>query len=181
MKNQKNVWLFISLVIIAALSRLLPHPPNFTAIGAMALFGGAIISSNFLKYILPIGALLLSDLVLNNTIYSSGEFSLVYPGMIWVYSAFIAIAFLGSKINNANIKSILGGSVGSAILFFLVTNFGYWVSGAMYPLTLEGFTACYVAAIPFFGSTLLSTLLFSGILFGGYHFVGQKVMKAETI
>ncbi|MGB0404120.1 MAG: DUF6580 family putative transport protein, partial [Salibacteraceae bacterium] len=146
MKNQKNIWLFISLVVVAGLSRLLPHPPNFTAIGAMALFGGAIINSKVLKYLLPLGALLISDLVLNNTIYSSGEFSLYYPGMIWVYGAFIVIAFVGSKLNNTNVKSILGGSIGSALLFFVVTNFGYWASGVTYPLTLEGFTACYIAA-----------------------------------
>ncbi|MBD77765.1 MAG: hypothetical protein CL840_02335 [Crocinitomicaceae bacterium] len=174
MSKNKNIWIFLSLITVAALSRLLPHPPNFTAIGSIALFGGVVVNHKYLKLLLPLGALLLSDIVLNNTIYAADGFSLYYPGMLWVYASFVVIAALGFILKKVNIASVLGGSILSAVFFFLFTNFGYWMAGVLYPQTAEGLMACYVAALPFFANTLMSTVLFSAILFGGYAFVDRK-------
>ena len=180
MKNKKVLFTLL-LIGLAASSRLLPHPPNFTAIGAMAIFGGAVFSSSKMKYLLTFGALIISDLVLNNTIYSSGSFSFYYSGMIWVYGSFGLLIFLGSRISQVSTKSVIGSSVLGAFLFFLLTNFGYWYSGILYPKTFAGLITCYEAAIPFFGNTLVSTILFSSILFGSLFFAEKKVLAPARV
>jgi len=176
-KNKKNIWIFLSLITIAALTRLMPHPPNFTAIGSIALFGGMVAKSKYLKYLLPIGALFISDIVIS--LFAGTAF--LHNTVLWVYASFLLIVLLGSFMKKITIGNVLGASVLSATLFFLVTNFGEWASGLMYPMTLNGLTACYAAAIPFFANSLISTVLFSAILFGGYSFVDSKGhIKAEV-
>ena len=101
MKNKKNIWIFLSLITIAALSRLLPHPPNFTAIGSIALFGGLVSNSKYMKYLLPIGALLLSDIVLSLIT----PYSFFHSSFIWIYSAFILLVALGSYFKKVSVKT----------------------------------------------------------------------------
>ncbi|MCB0480353.1 MAG: hypothetical protein KDC83_02930 [Flavobacteriales bacterium] len=176
MKNKKLL-LILALIGVAAGSRLLPHPPNFTALGAMAIFGGAVLNSNKLRYFLTFGALVVSDLILNNTLYYSGEFSFYYPGMLWVYASFGILVLIGSRMKSNSVKQVVGSGVIGSVAFFLLTNFGYWMSGILYPTDMAGLLACYVAALPFFGNTLVSTLLFSGVLFGSFHLVSTKVLS----
>ncbi len=178
---KKGNWLFVfTLVIIAGLSRLLPHPPNFTAIGAMALFGGAALSNKMLRVILPLGALFISDVIINNTIYASSleGFTLFYEGAIWTYVGIAAIALIAPfVIQKLSIKNIVVGSIAASGLFFLVSNFGVWASGMMYPLTFEGLGLAYLAGIPFFGNTLIGDLFFSSVLFGGFYLAEVKFPK----
>lgn len=177
--NRGNLIFVSSLVLIAGMSRLLPHPPNFTALGAMALFGGAALSNKFLRILMPLAALFVSDLVLNNTVYGSHEgFQLFYPGAVWTYLAFTLIAIVAPMIiKKINVGSVLKGSLATSLIFFIVSNFGAWSTGVLYPLTAEGLTTAYVAAIPFFGNTLAGDLLFSAVLFGGYYLVEMKFPK----
>lgn len=177
----KNIIVISSLILVAAASRLLPHPPNFTALGALALFGGFALNHSAQRYLITFGALIVSDLVLNLTVYSGGDFVLFYPGMIWVYGAFGMIVFAGSRIKRNSIRTVVGGSLISAILFFLMSNFGVWLSGTLYSSDLSGLMVCYTAALPYFANTLLSTLLFGGLLFGAHALLERNMVLTPNI
>lgn len=149
------------MVLIAAFSRLIPHPWNFTAIGAMALFGGAYFSSKKQSLIVPMVALLISDLVLG-----------FHSTMVFVYGAFLLCVILGWNLREQKSITRVGGlALATSTLFFAVSNFGVWVMQSMYPMTFSGLVACYVAAIPFLDNQILGDLFFSGLLFGGYEAV----------
>lgn len=150
----RNIFL-LSLCLLAAATRLLPHPPNFAPITAIALFGAVYFDRKF-AVILPITALLLSDAVLG-----------FYGGMLWVYGSFLMIGMIGfwlrgRKTVTATASATLAGSV----LFYLVTNFGVWLSGTLYPPTFAGLMECYAAAVPFFRNTLLGDGFYVAVLFG---------------
>lgn len=156
-------------IFVAALSRLLPHPPNFTAMGALALFGGALVDNRVWRYLLPLAALFISDLILNNVIYPpTTGFRWFTPGAAFIYGGFIAIVLLGQvMIRKVSAPRVLLASVSASTVFFLITNFGDWARG-LYPQTAEGLLLCYEAGIPFFWNTLAGDLFFSTVLFGGY-------------
>ncbi|MAZ36482.1 MAG: hypothetical protein CL842_03410 [Crocinitomicaceae bacterium] len=182
---KKGNWIFIFvLILIAGLSRLLPHPPNFTALGAMALFGGAALSNKILKVLLPLVALFITDVILNNTVFAASNqgFTLFYPGALWTYVAIASIALLAPLlINKLSVQKVVLGSLMASVVFFVISNFGAWASGVLYPMTLEGLATCYIAAIPFFANTLGGDVLFSGILFGGFYLAGLKMPKLALI
>ena len=177
MKNTRFVAI-ATLVLIAALSRLLPHPPNATAVGAMALFGGAYLTNRFLAVILPLISLLLSDLILNNVVYAAfnkGQFVWFYDGAMWIYSAVALTVLIGFTLSkNVNSKAVLGASLACSTLFFLITNFGVWQSGTMYPKTMVGLTACYTAAVPYFLNSLIGDITFAAVLFGGFEWAQKR-------
>ena len=148
----------LSAILLAAALRLVPHPPNFTPVAAMALFGGAYLGRRALAFAAPLGALLLSDLVLG-----------FYPELAFVYLSTALTVVIGWAL--AKRRTVVGVGLAAlvgAILFFVVTNFGVWLVMDYYPKTLAGLAACYVAAIPFFQNTLAGDLVFSALLFGGF-------------
>jgi hypothetical protein len=170
MSQQKLNIRFLTLtlfVLLAALSRVLPHLPNFTPLAAIALFGGAYFSSRFLSFLIPVLSLWISDLVLNNFIYQSNSFVWFYSGFYWVYGSFLLIVCLGLYFQKSiSLLSLIGLSLSSSILFFLITNFGVWLGSSIYPQTLSGLTMCYVAGLPFFTNTVLGDLFYCAVLFG---------------
>jgi len=181
--KQKNLKIGIisAIIVVAALSRLLfVMIPNFSPIGAIALFGAAYFSKKYLAFLIPIAAMWMSDLLINNVIYPR-MFPEYYDGAFawgvsfWVYGAF-ALTVVGGflMLRKINFKNVALASVIAAIGFFLVTNFGVWAGGIMYPKTASGLLLCYGAAIPFFWNTLLSNLIFAAALFGGYEFLKQR-------
>lgn len=146
----------VMLTVSAAASRLAPHPPNFAPIGAMALLGGACFSDKRQAFAVPLGAMLLSDLVLG--------FHRLMPV---VYGSFALIVVIGMWLRNRRrLAPIAAASLAGSVLFFLVTNFGVWALGTFYPKTAEGLIACYVAAIPFFPNTVLGDATYCAVLFG---------------
>ena len=149
----------LSAIAAAAALRLFPHPPNFTPIGAMALFSGAYLGQRgAVAFVAPLGALLLSDLVLG-----------FYHGMLTVYFSVALIVLLGSiALRRQSVLRIGAAALASSILFFAVTNFGMWLSSGFYPRTLAGLEACYAAAIPFFQNTVAGDLFFAAMIFGGF-------------
>lgn len=158
---------FVAFVFIlaAAMSRLLPHLPNFTPIAALGLFGGVYFDKKFAT-IVPLAALVISDYVI-------GFHSLIG----WVYGSFLAISLMGMWLkNHKSAGTIAWSTLAGSVLFFIVTNFGVWVSG-YYPHTVDGFIACYVAAIPFFRNTLAGDFFYVTVLFGSYELVRYFVMK----
>ena len=162
-------WIFAGFVLAAALSRILPHPYNFTPIGGMALFAGGVLSGKRLYWIVPLIAYWISDLLVMNILYAS-----YYEGMVWfglpsVYLSIILIVVLGRTIlKKIKLSRLIAGSLGASVIFYLVTNFGVWLSSPTYPLSWTGLIACYEAAIPFFQNTVAGDLFYVTILFGSY-------------
>ena len=175
----KKSALFISgLILFAALTRLLPHAYNFTAIGAVALFGAAWLPKKGWALTVPLAvpllALFLSDLILNNLVYASfyDGFQLMTPGFLSIYGAFVLIVLLAIPLfRKVTFPRVLTGALGASVVFFLVSNFGVWISSPLYPLTAEGLILCYTAAIPFFHYTVAGNLVYSAVLFGGFAYL----------
>ena len=152
----------ICLILFASFSRIIPHMPNFTPIGAMALFGGAYLSNKYYAFIIPILSLWLSDIIINNFILNYyDQFTWFYPGFIWQYASFGIIILMGYfLLKKITLIKVLMTSIGSSLIFFVITNFGVWASGSMYPLNINGLISCFVLAIPFYKGTLLSFLFY---------------------
>jgi hypothetical protein len=160
----------VAAIVVAAVLRLVPHPPNFTPIGAMALFSGAYLGRRWTAFAATFGALLLSDAILG-----------FHSGMPYVYASVALVVVLGWSIQ-ARIEPLWVGlaAATSSVLFFIVTNFGVWLSSGMYPLTPSGLAACYVAAIPFFQNTLAGDLFYSAMLFGGFALLERAVPRIRS-
>ncbi len=157
--------LLIGMVFGAAAMRLLPHPPNFDAIGAIALFGGAQFEDKRWALGVPLAAMLLSDAVIG-----------FHGQMLLVYASFALIVCIGFWLRERKtLLPVTVAAVASSVLFFLLTNFGVWAFDALYPKTLAGLLACYVAAIPFLGNTLAGNLFYVAVLFGGFALAEKKL------
>lgn len=161
-------WLtIVGLIAFGVLARFAPHAPNFSPLAALALFSATYMRKFWQALIVPIGALLISDAILG-----------FYPDMPIVYASFALITILGLTVkSNKSIVSFLGASVGSSVLFFVLTNFGVWWLGRIYPLNAAGLGACFLAAIPFFQNTVTSTLLFGAVLFGAQEMLDRHVFQ----
>ena len=180
-KNKINLRLGILLGIVsfATLSRiamppLLGHPTNFSPINAIALFSGCYFAGKLQKFTIPILSVWVGDLFIDY-IYTH-KFMLFYSGFYWQYGCYIAMVLIGMLLSN-KVKplNLLAASLSSSVLFFIVTNFGVWMGSGMYPHTATGFAACYIAAIPFFSSTLLSDIMYSTLFFGAFELMQRKI------
>ncbi len=175
----KRTGILSLMILLAALSRLLPHPPNFTPIGALALFGAAYFHRKELAFAVPLVAMWVSDLILNNAIYAKAYPELyngfVFIGSLWVYLGILVIALLGLwMLKKVNVPNLLGASLMASVLFFLVTNFGCFLVDPMYPKHFAGLMSAYAMGIPFFWNTLLGDLFFTAVLFGGFELVKRR-------
>ena len=170
------------LIIVAAFSRLLPHPPNFTPIGGMALFGAAHFMKKYWAFIIPLVALWISDLVLNNVVYAAyfDSFQWVSTTFIYVAIAFALITLFGMKwLKEIKASKLLVGSLVASLLFFLVTNLGAFIHDPMniYPNNLAGLGAAITAGIPFFWNTMAGDLVYTLVLFGGFELVRRNYLS----
>lgn len=161
----KRLMTLSAIVMIAALTRLAPHPPNITPIAAMALFGGAYFRNRKIAFLLPIAAMLLSDLVLGYVVYGMASMK----SQPVVYLCMLMTVAIGRHIQNRrSAVKIALATLASSLVFYLVTNFAVWAFDALYPKTWSGLIACYTAAIPFFRNSLIGDLAFAVVLFGGF-------------
>ena len=159
--------LALSLILIGILLRFAPHTPNFTPVAAIALFGAVYLKRKF-ALIIPLLLMVVSDLFL-------GMHNVVF----FTWGGFILITFLGFWLKkNKNMGSILGSSLASALLFFMVSNFGVWVMG-WYPHTLKGLVNCYVMALPFLRNFTLATFCFVALFFGAYELIARRVKDTK--
>jgi hypothetical protein len=174
--KKENIIAIIAIILVAAISRLIPHPANFAPLGAMALFGGYYFSKKWQSFAATATSWWLADLVLNNTFYKN-----IYESFTWFSGSFIsvlvsliAIITISKLIIKApTIKNIALASILGSVSFFLITNFSVYL-GNMYPHTNTGLIAAYTAGIPFFKNTLLGDLIYAGILFGTYNYIAGK-------
>ena len=181
-KLNKGFGIVTIMILIAALSRLLPHPPNFTAVTGMALFGAAYLPKKHLALIVPLLALWISNLILDNVFFAQWYPGFMWLSQPWVFVGFILIVFLGfGMLKKITFGRLAGASIISSLLFFLVTNFGVWLGSPTWPQSLEGLMACYWFAMPFLSNsgaehfylinTVVGDLFFTGVLFGGYELI----------
>ena len=177
MMNKKRFLVLTGFIVIAAISRMIPHPYNFAPMGAMSIFGAAYFADKKFAFLVPLVAFFISDLLVNNILYSTfyGGFTLFTPNFWWMYGAIILMVLAGTFIfKKVNAKTIFAGSLSASVIFFLVTNFGAWVGSPIYPNGIEGLFMSYSAGIPFFHLTILGDLFYSAIMFGAFEFAQKR-------
>ena len=169
MKKNHFQWLpVIFLILIGVFSRLLPHPPNFSPIAAIAIFGALYLPRQY-AIAIPILAMLVSD-------YFIGFYN---PAIMFsVYICFALTGIIGLMVRkNKKIYTVLGGTILGSIIFFLATNTAVWAFGTLYPPTLTGLMTSYTMAIPFFRNSLLGDLFYVSVLVGGFELVVMQSRK----
>ena len=158
-------WTAVGMVLLAAGARLIPHPANATPLVAMALFSGAVFTRKSWGVLIPLTAMLLSDLVLG-----------LHDQMVSVYGSIILISMIGFALSKKrSVIRVAGASVASSLTFFAITNFTVWLSSGFYAHTANGLAQCYILALPFFRNGLIADLFFSGVLFGAWALVRASV------
>ena len=163
------------IVALAVAARFIPGMENFSPVYAALLFGGAYLKKRDSIWF-PVVLLAATDIMLNAWVY--------HESFLWTQSlnwlGFAAIAAIGWSLRNRiSVRNVLMGSVAGSVAFFIISNFSVWLGWQMYPPTLGGLAACYITGIPFFGNTLISAVLFSGILFGAYEFYRHRAHSHE--
>ena len=162
MKKERNRNILVAtIIILAVLSRLVPHPPNFAPITGISLFSSKKINNKLFGVFLPIIPLFISDLFIGISFIN-----------IFVYLSFIIIHFLGSISPKIEAKTVLLSSV----IFFILTNLGVWYLG--YPKNIQGLITCFTLAVPFFVNTILGDLFYSFILFRSYKAAEKIKLKS---
>jgi len=169
MNNTRKIIVITLLVGFAVITRLMPHPFNFTAIGALALFSGSVISNKKISFLIPIAAMLFAASIIG-----------FHASMIPVYLCFIATVWIGMKmVREITPLTVPAASITASGLFFLVTNLPFWYADiSLYPLTWQGTVESYTAALPFFGNQLGGDLFYSVLLFGAYAFLRQRYFSS---
>ncbi|MGH7246369.1 MAG: DUF6580 family putative transport protein [Candidatus Levyibacteriota bacterium] len=165
MKKLLNPVLFIGIAVIL---RLIPHMPNVAPIAAMALFGGVYLNKKY-ALIVPILAMVFSDIFLG--------FNASTP---MVYTSFFITGLIGLWLRkHKTFLLVIGASLFSSIIFYLLTNFNFWYATALYPKTFSGMIEAYLMGLPFFRNTIVGDLFYTGVLFGSYEFMLSLVKKSS--
>ena len=152
----------LGIFLALAVSRFVPHPPNFTSLIALSFYVPVIFGRQFVPAIILSFAI--TDLVIG-----------YHYGIFFTWGSVLLIGLISNYFRNSLIKRLSGALVG-AIIFFIVTNFGVWISG-MYEYSFNGIISCYVAAIPFFAYSAISTILFSFLIEISYKIYQFKIVR----
>lgn len=155
-------YIVISMIFAGAMMRLIPHWPNFTPIAAIALFGGTFLKRKDLAFLVPVVAMLLSDLIIG-----------FHTTMLPVYLSFMAIVGIGLVLKHRlTVLNTFSASLLASVVFYLVTNFASWTSGMMpYPMNVAGLLQCYIAGLPFLFNGVMGDLFYTSVLFGALYFI----------
>lgn len=164
-------FILVLIVISVALLRIFNvgkfgNWANFTPVGAIALFAGTYFKDRWAAYLTPLLVLFLSDIIVNYGYF--GKVTLFYDDIFWVYLAFALMVLTGSFIKRVSVLNVITAAIISVIIHWLLTNFGVWLGGKLYPRNLQGLQECYILAIPFEKNLLLGNLAYGGILYGGF-------------
>jgi hypothetical protein len=179
--NPRNAVLFLFILVVAVLrvafnfSEQMSPMSNFSPIGAMAIFGGAYFSKQWKGLSFPLLTLLISDLILQNTVFRAYGNGILYGGWYWVYGAFVLMAVAGRLINRkVTVRSFLLSVLVCLLIHWIVTDFGVWLHSRTYTQNFKGFVDCLVAAIPYELRFLTGTLIYGSILFGGFELLQNR-------
>jgi hypothetical protein len=156
--------IFLTLLLI--LSRIIPHPPNFTPILAGIIFLPFIKKDITFSITVPLGAMLISDFFI-------GMHSL----MLWTYFPIISLSLISYYFHHASLKRVGVLAISSPMIFFVISNFGVWVNSSTYSNNLNGLILCYVNAMPFYASSALACILFSA----AFYSVTILIRKINTV
>ena len=161
----KNNFILTIFILAGVLTRVIPHPPNFTAIGAIALFGGACFIDKRLSFLVPVSIMLISDLILG------------YHIMLSVYISFIIIVFLGFRLARKRTSmKVINTAIIASIIFFIITNFSVFLTSTLYSKNIIGLIECYTLAIPFFMNTLVANIFYSLLMFYAFSLVKNRML-----
>ena len=157
----------IILILILAMSRLIPHPPNFTPVISVAIMSGYLFRNIYLSFVVLITSMILADAFIG-----------FYENMLFVYLSLLLIAYIFYKISGKiNLKNLFIYGFFGSVIFYLISNFGVWYFGNLYEKNFNGLIECYFLAIPFFKNTVLSTIFFTYITFVLDHFFKRKMLS----
>lgn len=186
-QSQKEIVVITLLIIAAIATRFLflvdgeSALPNFSAVGAVAIFGACYFRGNF-RFIVPLSVLWLSDLILNNVIYSRYYAHFQIAGDPWVYSGFVLAGIIAYFLmKKSSWPKLLMTSIVTGVIFYLVSNFGVWMSASVYSKDLGGLLQCYAAGIPFFRNTILGNVFYSFVLFGIYEWILSDIFDLRRL
>jgi hypothetical protein len=179
--NKQFVYTLIALVVVAALYRIIPNRPlGFAPQIAIALFAGSIIKNKKYAFALPLLSMFISD-ALYEVLFAAGFSSIkgFYNGQLLNYILFAGLTVIGFFIRQRNVLQIAAGSLVAPTIYFLLSNFGVWIGGGgfKHPKTVAGLIQTYVDGIPFYTGSLIATVVFCGLLFGGYAVLKQEQTK----
>jgi len=167
-------FIVFSVILVAALLRLLPHWPNFTPIAAMALFAGTYFDRKQFAFAIPFAAMFISDLVIG-----------LHANMPAVYLGFATTVLIGMAIRKkVTVLNVTLAALASSVIFFIVTNFASWLASPFYPQTLGGLAECYIAGLAFFNDSsfgisfflndVLGTMFFSAVFYGAFYLAQMR-------
>ena len=161
----------VCLIAFAAVVRILPHPWNFTPLGAMALFSGAKLGRSSKAFLVPLAALFFGDL---------------FVGLHWLMPVVYLSVALSVAIgiffrSRQSFGPLAIATLVGATQFFLTTNWAMWAFGTTYPKSLSGLLACYVAGVPFFGNTLAGDAFYAFVLFGGFRLIEKTIPALRSV
>ncbi|HTQ27676.1 MAG TPA: DUF6580 family putative transport protein [Puia sp.] len=185
--NKTIVWSLVALVLVAALYRIIPgRPYGFAPQWAMAIFAGAVIKDKRWAFLVPVLSMFLSDL-LYQVLYNSGVSSIpgFYEGQWQNYLLFALMAIFGMLMKKINIQRVFLASLAAPTLYFILSNLVLWAGwsgtrGLGRPKTWDGLMLCYNDALPFYRTSILATMVFSAVLFGGYYLLSRHANKTAT-
>jgi len=160
-----KVYVVLIMIFAGAMMRLIPHWPNFTPIAAIALFGGTFLKRKDLAFLVPVAAMLVSDLIIG-----------FHSTMLPVYISFIGIVGFGLLLQKKlTVVNTFSASLAASVLFYIVTNFASWTSGLMpYPMNAAGLMQSYIAGLPFLFNGILGDLFYTSVLFGAVYFATNR-------
>ncbi len=166
----KLALLALALIILGVILRVVPHTANFAPIGAIALFAGAVMNRRYALW-LPLVIMIASDLIIG-----------LHPLIMYTWGAFLLIGLFGTSLRGKpNWFRVPVGSLSASLIFFVVSNFGVWIEGRLYPATWQGLGDCFLRALPFWRSTLVSDLSFSVLFFGLYAVASHRLTGSLTL
>ena len=172
-KIQIQFTALVMIIVLAAMSRLIPHVQNFSPICALGLFGAAYFDRRWQAFLIPILATFLSDIFISRFIHTNHPF--LYIGIEWQYVSYFFIVLAGFFImKKVTFRNVVLGIFSSTAIFYLITNIGCWPGNPIYSQDFSGFITCLAAGLPFIKGTLIGNIFFTTLLFGGYSLLQSK-------
>lgn len=161
----------IAIVVAVSLYRIFPHPYNITPVMALALFAGTYFEKKWMAFAVPLVSMFLADLFLG-----------LHNTIIFVYGAMAVAVLIGFWLQNrVSSLKVIGATISSSLIFFIVSNFGVWLVSGYYSKNWAGLIECYTLALPFLQRSMMGDLLFSGVLFLSYWQIQKYWLSAKEV